>query len=92
MGTPWCLPHGILGNVAKHYGIWVSLSRLSRPSVDRLKTLPSPSFGWRAAKRLFKFNSYCDLPQWRIQNFPGKGSEGNPEVGAPIYYLENDMK
>ena len=20
---PWCLPHGILGNVAKHYGIWV---------------------------------------------------------------------
>ena len=23
MGTPWCLLHGILGNVAKHYGIWV---------------------------------------------------------------------
>ena len=22
-GTPRCLPHGILGNVAKHYGIWV---------------------------------------------------------------------
>ena len=24
MGTPppRCLPHGILGNVAKHYGIW----------------------------------------------------------------------
>ena len=21
--SPWCLPHGILGNVAKHYGIWV---------------------------------------------------------------------
>ena len=21
-GTPWWLPHGILGNVAKHYGIW----------------------------------------------------------------------
>ena len=20
---PWCLPHGILGNVAKHYGILV---------------------------------------------------------------------
>ena len=26
---PWCLPHGILGNVAKHYGIWVT------PPVDR---------------------------------------------------------
>ena len=34
------LPHGILGNVAKHYGIWVP-----PPGVDRLKTLPSPSFG-----------------------------------------------
>ena len=43
---PWCLPHGILGNVAKHYGIWVP------PPVDRqidgwmdgqtrVKTLPS---------------------------------------------------
>ena len=28
-GYPWCLPHGILGNVAKHYGIWVP------PPVDR---------------------------------------------------------
>ena len=24
---PWCLPHGILGNVAKHSGIWVSPPR-----------------------------------------------------------------
>ena len=39
---PQCLPHGILGNVAKHYGIWVP------PPVDRqmegqtrVKTLPS---------------------------------------------------
>ena len=30
-GTPW-LPHGILGNVAKHYGIWVPPSP---PPVDR---------------------------------------------------------
>ena len=39
---PRCLPHGILGNVAKHYGIWVPPL-----GVDRLKTLPSPSFGCR---------------------------------------------
>ena len=33
MGTPpKCLPHGFLGNVAKHYGIWVPL-----PPVDRQK-------------------------------------------------------
>ena len=35
---PRCLPHGILGNVAKHYGIWVP------PPVDRqtrVKTLSS---------------------------------------------------
>ena len=34
MGTPLprCLPHGILGNVAKHYGIWVP----SPPGVDKL--------------------------------------------------------
>ena len=38
--SPRCLPHGILGNVAKHYGIWVP-----PPGVDRLKTLPSPSIG-----------------------------------------------
>ena len=40
---PQCLPHGILGNVAKHYGIWVP----PPPPVDRqmegqahVKTLP----------------------------------------------------
>ena len=38
---PRCLPHGILGNVAKHYGIWVPPPL----GVNRLKTLPSPSFG-----------------------------------------------
>ena len=38
---PRCLPHGILGNVAKHYGIWVPPPQ----GVNRLKTLPSPSFG-----------------------------------------------
>ena len=61
---PRYLPHGILDNVRKHYGIWVpplgvcpmafwvmlqSIMGYGYPpaplGVDRLKTLPSPSFG-----------------------------------------------
>ena len=37
-----CLPHGILGNVAKHYGIWVPPLWTDRQT--RVKTLPFPSY------------------------------------------------
>ena len=42
-GYPWCLPHGILGNVAKHYGIWVPPLWTDRlmEGQTRVKTLPS---------------------------------------------------
>ena len=33
---PRCLPHGILGNVAKHYGIWVP------PQLDLARYPPPP--------------------------------------------------
>ena len=39
MGTPQCLPHVILGNVAKHYGIWVSPPRCGL--TNKVKLLPS---------------------------------------------------
>ena len=45
--VPPRLPHGILGNVAKHYGI-----RVPPPDVNRLKTLPSPILRMRAVKIL----------------------------------------
>ena len=40
---PRCLPHGILGNVAKHYGIWVPPLWTDRlmEGQTRVKTLPS---------------------------------------------------
>ena len=41
---PWCLPHGILGNVAKHNGIWVPPCRQTdwwMEGQTRVKTLPS---------------------------------------------------
>ena len=41
MGTPpRCLPHGILGNVAKHYGIWVPPCGQTEGQTH-VKTLPS---------------------------------------------------
>ena len=36
---PRCLPHGILGNVAKHYGIWVPPPRCGL--TNKVKLLPS---------------------------------------------------
>ena len=36
-----CLSHGILGNVAKHYGIWVPPPRGQTEGQTRVKTLPS---------------------------------------------------
>ena len=36
---PRCLPHGILGNVAKHYGIWVPPPRCGQ--TNKVKLLPS---------------------------------------------------
>ena len=36
---PRCLPHGILGNVAKHYGIWVPPPRCGQ--TNKVKVLPS---------------------------------------------------
>ena len=36
---PWCLPHGFLGNVAKHYGIWVPPPRCGQ--TNKVKLLPS---------------------------------------------------
>ena len=40
---PRCLSHGILGNVAKHYGIWVPPPPVDRQmdGQTRVKTLPS---------------------------------------------------
>ena len=64
---PW-LPHGILGNVAKHYGIWVPPLPAD---VNRLKTLPSPILRMRAVKKTscviqlaleFLRNLYLSLP------------------------------
>ena len=42
-GTPQCLSHGILGNIAKHYGIWVPPLWTDRwmDGQTRVKTLPS---------------------------------------------------
>ena len=69
---PW-LPHGILGNVAKHYGIWVP-----PPDVNRLKTLPSPILRMRAVKRwcitrnrFLKPANWCPKPVTRTMCFAG---------------------
>ena len=35
---PRCLPHGILGNVAKHYGIWVPPPGVNKPNKVKLLT------------------------------------------------------
>ena len=44
---PQCLPHGILGNVAKHYGIWVPPSPVDRQMdgwTDTCQNITFPSY------------------------------------------------
>ena len=58
-GTPPPLPHGILGNVAKHYGIWVPPLWTDRlmDGQTRVKTLPSLVLRTRAVNiELYYFN------------------------------------
>ena len=47
-GTPPCLPHGILGNVAKHCGIWVPpplwTDRLMDGRTDACQNITFPSY------------------------------------------------
>ena len=42
--SPWCLSHGILGNVAKHYGIWVPPPPVDRQIDGRTDTCQNITF------------------------------------------------
>ena len=50
---PRCLPHGILGNVAKHYGIWVPPPCGQTEGQTRVKTLPSLRTTYAGGNHLF---------------------------------------
>ena len=66
-GTPPPLPHGILGNVAKHYGIWVPPLWTDRlmDGQTRVKTLPSLVLRTRAVmKQLMSWQQVCRI-KWR---------------------------
>ena len=58
LGTPpRCLPHGILGNVAKHYGIWVPplwTDRLMDGWTDTCQNITFPSYYVRVAVTILK--------------------------------------
>ena len=61
--VPPPLPHGILGNVAKHYGIWVPPLWTDRlmDGQTRVKTLPSLVLRTRAVKMLVR-----DIRNWTV--------------------------
>ena len=55
---PW-LPHGILGNVAKHYGIWVPPPRCEL--TNKVKLLPSRRTTYAGGNNLFMSNVVFSL-------------------------------
>ena len=62
VSPPRCLPHGILGNVAKHYGIWVP-PRYGQ--TNKVKLLPSRRTTYAGGKKRVSFTC-CNIFTIRV--------------------------